>query len=201
MKLKQILKLYLLNSQAYENIIKNTSSNFLTDFNLIQITSHLKKTLYTVFEYHQAHKKILFVGLPTKLELKINKLTHHTAVDSNFELRGVISNNFKMVNFIKVENKLFSKVFTKSLIPKLSKRPDLIVFLLHEKKQHAITESNIAKIPVISFASIRCLKTNVNKKFNNLEDSSQKLVSTFNKSLFFLGLNFLFKRIKKNKTF
>lgn len=196
-KLKQILKLYLLNSRAYENILKNTSSDFLTDLNLIKIISNFKKTLCVIFEYHQAHKKILFVGLPKKLELKINKLTHHIAVDPNFELRGVISNNFKVASSSKVENNLFLKVFAKSLMPKLLKKPDLIVLLLQKKKQNIIIERNVAKIPVISFASVGCLKTNMNKKFYGIEDLSKKLISTSDKSLFFLGLSFLFKRIKK----
>ena len=196
-KLKQILELYLLNSRPYEHTVKNTSSDFLTSFNLIQIISHLKKALHIIFEYHRAHKKILFVGLPKKLEVKINKLTHHIAVDSNFDLRRVISNSYTAVNSIKVENKLFSKVLTKSLIPKLSNKPDLIVFLLYEKKQNIIVKSNVAKIPIMNFASVGCSRTDLNTKFYNIEDFSYKFISTFDKSLFFFGLNFLFKRMKK----
>ena len=133
-KLKQILELYLLNSRPYEHTVKNTSSDFLTSFNLIQIISHLKKALHIIFEYHRAHKKILFVGLPKKLEVKINKLTHHIAVDSNFDLRRVISNSYTAVNSIKVENKLFSKVLTKSLIPKLSRLFRLSCLVLKSKE-------------------------------------------------------------------
>ena len=35
-----------------------------------------KGVLQIIFKYHQMEKKILFVGLPKKLELKINMLTH-----------------------------------------------------------------------------------------------------------------------------
>lgn len=164
-KLKQILKLYLLNSRTYENIcIKSTDSNLLTNLNLIQIISNLKKAFYTIFKYHKVHKKILFVGLPPKLTFKINKLTPHTATGLSLELQGVTANNFK--------NILLSKVFSKPLKVKLSKKPDLVVLLSNEKKQNTIVKFSIAKIPVIKF------------------------ISTSNKNLFFFGLNFLFKRIK-----
>lgn len=198
-KLKQILKLYLLNWRSYEynNDVKKNNSSRLIDFNLIQIISDFKKALYVIFEYHQAHKKILFVGVPKKLELKINKLTHHLAVDHNFELRGVISNNLNLSNFTKVEKKLPSKVYIKSLIPKLLKKPDLIVLLLHEKNQNIIIESNLAKVPVITFALTDYSKTNLNKSSYNIAGFSQKQISTSERSLFFLGLNFLFKRIQK----
>lgn len=180
-KFKQILKLYILNSRAYDNVfLKDTNLRVLTDSNLIQMISNLKKALYIIFEYHQAHKKILFVGLPKKLELKINKLTYHSAVDFNFELRGIISNNFKVANFIQVENKILSKIFLKSLVLKLSQKPDLIVLFSHKNKQDLILESNVAKIPVISVST---QYSNVNKNLGFILD----------KSLFF-GLHFLFKK-------
>ncbi len=196
-KFKQILKLHILNSRAYEYAVKKTNSGLLTDFNLIQIISDFKKALHVIFEYHQANKKILFVGVPKKLELKINKLTHHVAIDRNFELQGVISNNFKSSNLIKVGKQPFSKVYLKSLIPKLSKKPDLVVLLSHEKPQNIIAESNVAKVPVITFVSENGSKTNSICGSYNLKGFGQNLSSTSEKSLFFLGLNFLFKRLKK----
>ena len=196
-KSKQILKLHLLNSRAYEHASRKTNSGLLTDFNLTQIISDFKKVLHIIFEYHQANKKILFVGVPKKLELKINKLTQHVAVDHNFELQGVISNNFKSLKFIKVEKPSFSKTYFKSLLPKLSRKPDLVVLLAHEKKQNIIMESNVAKVPIISFDSDSDSKTNLTKGLYNLEGFNQNLVLTSEKSLFFLGLNFLFKRFKK----
>jgi ribosomal protein S2 len=195
-KFKQILKLYLLNSRAYEYAVKKTNSGLLTDFSLIQIISDFKKALHIIFEYHQAQKKILFVGVPKKLELKINKLTHHVAVDHNFELQGVISNNFKPSNLVKVGKQSFSKVYFKSLIPKLSKKPDLVVLLSHEKPQNIIAESKVAKVPVITFISDSNANPNLIQGSYNLEGFGQNLISTSEKSLFFLGLNFLFKRFK-----
>lgn len=188
-KLNQIIKLYLLSSRAYENInVKTINSNSLTDLNLIQIISDLKKAFYTIFKYNQANKKILFVGLPNKLASKINTFTHHAAVDLNLELQEVIANNFK--------NVLLSKVSSELLVLKLSKKPDLVVLFSDEKKQDSIIKGSIAKIPVIKFISSN-LKKNINKNFDTIENFSQNLVLTSNKTLFFLGLNFLFKRIKK----
>lgn len=178
-KCKQILKLYLLNLRTYENIyVKSINSGFLTDLNLIRIISNLKKALYTISEYHQLHKKILFVGLPKKLAFRINKFTYHTAVDSNQELQNI-----------------FLKVLNKPLVLKLSKKPDLVVILRYGKTQDIIIKNNAAKIPVINFILLR--EINVNYNYDIIKNFSQNLVLTSNKTLFFLGLNFLFKRIKK----
>jgi hypothetical protein len=189
-KFKQILKLHLLNSRAYEYALKKTNFGLLTDFKLIQIISDFKKILHVIFEYHQADKQILFVGVPNKLELKINRLTQHVAVDANFELQGIISNNLKVTDSLKS-----SKSYSKSLMPKMAKKPDLIVLLAHEKKQNIIIESNVGKIPVIIFDSDGNIPFNLLKGSYNLRGFGVSSISE--KNLFFLGLNFLFKQFKK----
>ena len=194
-KFKQILKLHLLNSRAYEHAIKKTNSGFLTDFKLTQILSDFKKVLHVIFEYHQANKQILFVGMPNKLELKINQLTQHLAVGVNFELQAVISNNLKAINSLKNVKLLNTKSYSESLMPKLSKKPDLIVLLSHEKKQNIIVESNVVKIPVIVFDSEGNAQSNLLKGSYNLKGLGGSSISE--KNLFFLGLNFLFKQFKK----
>ena len=110
-------------------------------------------------------------------------------------MQDIILNNFKIATFIRVENKVFSKPFTKLL-----KKPDLIVLFLHKKNQDIVIKSNLAKIPLINFTSVECLKINVNKNFYDIENFIPKLISISDKSLFFFGLNFLFKRIKKNRS-
>lgn len=196
-KFKQILKLHLLNSRAYEYAAQKTKIGLLTDFSLTQIISDFKKALHIIFEYHKANKKILFIGLPKKLELQINKLTHHIAVDINFELQGVISNTIDSTKFAKIEKQSFSKVYVKSLVPKLLKKPDLVVILSHEKKQNIIAESNVAKIPVIVFESKTSSLTSLSTNSYNLNGFGENLISSSEKNLFVLGLNFLFKRFKK----
>ena len=100
-KFKQVLKLHLLNSKMYEHGAKKGNSVFLTDLNLTKTVSEFKKSLNIIFEYHQLNKKILFVGLPPKLELKINQRTHHAAVGRNVELQSLLTNNLKPFKFSK----------------------------------------------------------------------------------------------------
>ena len=189
-KFKQILKLHLLNSRVYEHASQKTNFGLLTDFKLIQIISDFKKVLHVIFEYHQADKQILFVGVPNRLELKINRLTQHSAVNANFELQAIISNNLKVIDSLKN-----SKSYSKLLMPKMSKKPDLIVLLAHEKKQNIIAESNVAKIPVIVFDADGNVPLGSLKGFYNLRGFGVSSISE--KNLFFLGLNFLFKQFKK----
>ena len=136
LKCQQIFKLHLLNSKLYDHATKNTSLNLLTSFSLTQAVNDFKKILYIIFQYHQADKKILFIGIPKKLELKINKLTKHVAVSNKFNLQGVILNSIKIPKPEQKRKQLFSKAQPNLLLPKLFKKPDLIVLFSHEKKQN-----------------------------------------------------------------
>ena len=69
---KQILKLHLLKYRTYEQPIKNGNFNLITDLTLNKIIINLKKILQVIFQYHNMNKRILFIGVPKKLELKIN---------------------------------------------------------------------------------------------------------------------------------
>nr|YP_009495555.1 ribosomal protein S2 [Nitzschia sp. (in: diatoms)]AWQ64285.1 ribosomal protein S2 [Nitzschia sp. (in: diatoms)] len=197
LKFKQILKLHLLSSQAYKYAEKKISSGILTDFNLTQVISGLKKALHIIFEYNQANKTILFIGVPKKLELKINRLTAHSAVPYNFDLQGVIANNVKSSKLSKVGNQHSSKLYLKSLMPKLQKKPDLVVLFSHEKKQAIINESYVSKVPVIAFNSDGVSEDIWSNNFYNFKGVDSNSTTAFNKNLFFLGLNFLFKNFKK----
>lgn len=195
-KLKQILKLYLLNSKAYQHLVKNKDSSFY--FNLITVVENFKKVLQIVYQFHYAKKKILFIGIPKNLELKINKLTSHLAVPSNFDLQGIFSsNNFKQVRSIKGINQPFSKLYLRSLLPKLSKRPDLIVIFSCVKKQNIINESYVAKVPVIIFDAENVSSDLLAKGSYKVESIGADSISVSDKSMFFLGFNFLFKDTQK----
>ena len=91
-KIQRLLKLSLLKSKVYEQPIKKMKFNNLIDVNLNQIIVGIKKVLQVIFQYHKAEKRILFLGLPHRLESKINQLTKHVAVPRNFNIQGVISN-------------------------------------------------------------------------------------------------------------
>jgi ribosomal protein S2 len=193
-KFKQVLKLHLLNSKIYEHGTKKGNSVFLTDLNLTKTVSEFKKSLNIIFESHQLNKKILFVGLPPKLELKINQRTQHAAVSRNVELQSLLTNNLKSFRFSKAANQSVFKDYFTLFLAKFSQKPDLIVLLAHEKKQKVIIENNLAKIPLIVFNSSDCPENNSFNGFYNVTGFHENLVSTSEKTLLFLGLNFLFKR-------
>lgn len=183
---KQILKLHLLKHRTYEQPLKNNNFNLLTESTLNQIIINFKKILQVIFQYHNKNKRILFIGLPKKLELKVNKATNHVAVSDFFNVQGLISNKLN----VKHENKdrLFGFKF---LLPKLSKKPDLVVLVSHDKKQNILKECFVAKVPVINFETENDSKKIWSVYSHKLQLSNNSLVH--NKNLFFIGLNFLFK--------
>lgn len=197
-KSKQILKLHLLNLKTYEYITKSHSTSFLTNINLTKVISDFKKFLHIIFEYHQANKKILFVGLPSELELSINRLTPHLAVNRNFELQNLLMNNSNSSQQLaNLKKQSLFKTDSNFLISKSFQKPDLVVLLAHEKKQSVLVEKNLAKIPFIIFCSEENQKNNSRDGFYNLTGFNESLVSTPEKSLLFLGLNFIIKQFKK----
>jgi hypothetical protein len=187
-KFKQILKLHLLKSRTYEQAAKKNNSNFLVDINLTQIINNLKKALQVIFYYHQADKRILFIGVPKKLELKINRLTNHVAVPRDFNLQGIISNNFKSSNIKK-------EAGPNSFLPKLAKKPDLVILFFQEK--NIISESYVAKVPLIIFNSDENLNNGGVNNFYDVQGNGGNLTTTYDKNLFCIGLNFLFKSVKR----
>ena len=198
-KFRQILKLNLLNSRMYENPIKKTDSSFSPDFNIIKALSDFKRILNVIYQFHYANKKILFVGSPTNFEFKINRLTHHVAVPNNFELQGLLLSNLKQQKRAKMRNKAFSNFYLRSLHPKLTDRPDLIVIFSHEKTRNLLNESYVAKVPVINFDFEGLVNEFLLKSLYKVQLTSSNSVSVFDKSLFFLGLNFLFTENSKKK--
>jgi len=192
----QVLKLHLLKSRAYEHITKENNSTLLTNSSLSQIVTNFKKALHIIFQYNQADKRVLFIGFPKKLELKINRRTKHVAVPSSTDLQGIFSNDINRLKSVKSSKQSFSKINAAILFPKLSKKPDLVVLLTHYKKQMIITECFISKIPLIIFNDERDLSSKSSNYFTvqGIVNSSSL---TFQKTLFFFGLNFLFKKVKK----
>jgi ribosomal protein S2 len=192
-KFKQILKLHLLKFKTYESFVKKSSPKLLMDRHLTQIIVNFKKVLKVIYQYNQTHKRVLFIGLPKKLELKVNKLTNHVAVPSDFDVQRILSNNFQ---YTKNKKQDLISAYSKSLFPKLSKSPDLVILVSHSKAQSVISESYYLKIPLIFF----------NGDLDTITESRTKvtynvpITTTTNNTLFFIGLNFLFKTDKKGRT-
>lgn len=193
-KFKQILKLHLLNSRAYEHFAKTSHSSSFLDFNMTQSISDFKRILHIIYQFHSVGKKILFIGVSKKLELKINKLTPHLATPSNFDLQGFFLNNQKLLKEVKIINRAALHLDSKLLFPKLLERPDLVVLFSHEKKQNIINESHVAKIPLILFnAKSSSKELSVKSSYNVLPFSSNS-GSVSEMGFLLQGLNFLFKK-------
>lgn len=190
-RIKQLLKLSLLKLRVYEQFTNKTKLNDFVDSNLNRIIVNIKKVLQIIFQYHKAEKRILFVGVPCELEQKINQLTKHVAVPKNFDIQGMVS-NFDPKVFLKSENldQAWSKNFLKSLLPKLSKKLDLIVLFNHEKSESILTESKIAKIPVIFFGVNH---DSLKSPLYSVEGDFKNLLTGPNQNILSIGLNFLFK--------
>lgn len=187
-RIKQLLKLNLLRSKVYEQPIKKMKFDNLIDSNLNQIIVDIKKVLQIIFQYHQIEKRILFVGLPHKLESRVNKYTKHVAIPKNFDVQGMISNpNWKSLKNSKNSTQIWLKETSKFLLPKLTKRLDLVVLFEHDKSKMVRSEAEVAKIPLISFGTDLDTSNTVSYKV----EGSFKNAS--NKNIFFIGLNFLFK--------
>ena len=197
-KIKQLLKLNLLRSKIYEQPIKKMKFDSLIDSNLNQIIVDIKKVLQVIFQYHKADKRILFVGLPYKLESRINQHTRHVAIPKNLNVQGIISNcDQKSFKMDKNSNSARTKKSPKFLLPKLSKRLDLVVLFDHEKSKTILSETEIAKIPLISFGTHLNV---VNTASYRVEGNFKNLLTAPNKNIFFMGLNFLFKGSRKKNT-
>ena len=191
---KQILKLHLLKHRTYEqSFAKNNNTNLVTDLTLNETIFNFKKALQIIFQYHTRNKRILFIGVPTKLEAKINKTTSHVAVPQDLNIQGLISNQSnKNLTSTKQSSKQKTAKF-KSLLPKLSKKPDLVVVVAHEKIDAIYKECLVAKLPIINFKSEGISKETWSTYSYDLQLSTKNSSLTADKNLFSIGLNFLFK--------
>lgn len=174
LKSKQIISLYLLKSKTYDSVIsKKNISNSLVKSHLTEILASFKKSLHIIFQYHKKNKLILFIGLPENLRTKINKSTHHVALSKFVNLKGSNFSVSKNENFLKD-----------------NKKPYLIILIDHVNMDEVIKESYLAKIPLICINTVsnKYSFAHVNYKVSLNHNPFQSL-----HSLFFVGLNFLFK--------
>lgn len=194
LEFKQILKLHLLKHRTYEQpFVKNNNMNLVTDLTLNETIFNLKKALQIIFQYHTRNKRILFIGVPTKLELKINRTTNHVAIAQDLNIQGLISNRSnKNLISIKQTDKQKTVKF-KSLLPKLSQKPDLVVVVAHEKTDAIYKECAVAKLPIINFKTEGISKETWSTYSYDLQLSNKNSSVTTDKNLFSIGLNFLFK--------
>jgi len=198
-KIKQLLKLNLLRSKVYEQPIKKMKFDNLINTNLNQIVVDIKKVLQIIFQYNKTEKRILFLGLPHKLESRVNQFTKHVAVPKNFDVQGIISNyNRKSFESDKNQNQIWLKNYSKFLLPKLAKKLDLIVLFDHDKGKTILSEAHVMKIPVVFFGTN---SNSQNTASYSIEGNFKNILTASDRNIFFIGLNFLFKNLKKTQRF
>ena len=83
--------------------------------------------------------------------------------------------------------------------PKLMKKSDLIVLFDHEKSYSIISEAWIAKVPVITFMANNNFRDSFIQNSYFVNGNFKSVLTTFDKNIFFISLNFLFKDLKKKK--
>jgi len=194
LEFKQILKLHLLKHKTYDqSSVKNNNTTFVTDLSLNETIFNLKKALQIIFQYHTKNKRILFIGVPTKLEAKINKTTNHVAIPQDLNIQGLLSNrsNKNLISTKQVDKQKAVKF--KSLLPKLSKKPDLVVVVAHDKVEAIHKECAVAKLPIINFKTEALSKETWSTYSYDLQLSNKNSSLATDKNLFSIGLNFLFK--------
>jgi hypothetical protein len=199
-KSKQLLKLHLLKSRVYEYPIKKMNFNGLKTTNLDQILISIKKALQIVFQYNQANRRVLFIGLPFELEFKINSLTRHVAVSNCFDTQAIVSNNKTnlLLNFQSSTTKLV-KQSSKVLLQKLMKKPDLIILFDHDKNHVILSDAWVSKIPVVTFVDNHNFRDTASQSSYWVNGNFKNILAAFDKNIFFIGLSFLFKNLKKKK--
>ena len=79
----------------------------------------------------------------------------------------------------------------------MSKKLDLIVLFDHEKSKAIVSEAGAAKIPVVLFGTNFDLQ---DAALYSVEGNFKTILTDYNKNIFFIGLNCLFKNQKKKKT-
>ena len=188
-KFKQLLKLHLLKSRVYEYPIKKTNFNDLIAANLDQIIVDMKRALQVIFQYHQINKRILFIGLPSKLELKINSSTRHTAIASSFNIQGLISNN-NINSALNIQSLRHKSVKQSSVLltSKFAKSPDLIVLFSHDKSSSILSEAWVAKIPVINFVAKDNFTDCSIPVAYSINGNFTSILSAFDKNIFFISV-------------
>ena len=146
-KTKQFLKLHILKDRIYENSSKDTIDDLSSTIDTSEILIQLKKTIQIIFKFHKNKKRILFVGLPKRIEKQINIKTNHFSIPKFFNIFGLFVNK-SMLKSMKFKYYLLKKKKT-IIFSKLLYKPDLIVIFDSKNYNAIIKESYQFKIPII----------------------------------------------------
>lgn len=198
MKLK---KLYNLSSRFIKfelikiKILQKYSEQYNLKKKIDQLGIFFKKALYIISHYNKIKKKILFIGIPQKIQNQYKhklKKTKHSFLPDSYNTRNLFTNKFKTYGYLelaknqillKKEFNLIVVVNSKLLLPLIKKEALKwkipMVFLTTE--EIGITESSFYFIPgeLTDFAKLKktffslllrpILKTNRQVKYRKVK--------------------------------
>lgn len=174
MKLK---KLYNLSSKFIKfeliklKILQKYSEKFNLKRKIDQLGIFLKKSLSIISHINKNKKKILFIGIPQKIQNQYKyrlKKTKHSFLPDSYHTRNLVTNKFRTYRFLKIaKNQILLKnefdlivvINSKLLLPLIQKEALKwkipMVFLTTEKI--GITESSFYVIPgeLVGFAKLK----------------------------------------------
>ena len=185
----KLLRINTIKSKVYKK------KHYLKNITLEDIEYRLKKALFIIYSYHLNNKRILFVGNPLNINLKIQKIlgkTKHLFIPKDTWVKGIITNqNSSLKSIFKKSDENNGKI--SKIILQLKKKSDLVVVMDKDVDVDALKESYTSRTPVISlnnYLSQFDLKSsykvpgNFILQKNNLTNSLfySLLVSTLNRS-------------------
>ena len=153
----KLVKLKLIQTKIY------TKEQYLENIKIEDIEYRLKKICYLIYKYNVFNKRILFVGLPFNITLKLQELiknTKHIFIPNSVWISGAISNkNTDFSNLLKNKNTTKNRI--SELLFQLKKNIDLVIIINDSDNSNDIlNEGYVARIPVVM------LNTNLNICFN-----------------------------------
>ena len=138
----KLIKLQLLETKAFDK------KSYLK---LEDIEYKLKNVSHIIYKYNISGKSILFVGIPTKIGIQIQKLinnNNHIFLPTSLWVKGILSN--KKLNAINLsKNLLNDKSKISKLISKIKTKVELVVILNNNLSETILAESYISRKPTI----------------------------------------------------
>ena len=185
----KLLKLKLLKTKLHKS-----QKNF--DYLLLKdMETRLKKILHVVYRFHAANKKILFIGMPIKLNNQIKQMLKgkkHSFVPESIWMSGVITNARSSFKHLAKQHAINNDKTSKFLF-NLKDQADLIVLLNEKLNMTALIESSSKRIPTISLDATYNL-TNLNLSTYKVPGDYAFTDKKIRDNIFFLLLNSILKK-------
>lgn len=185
----KLLQLKLLKTKVFKER-KNVNYLLLKD-----METRLKKVLHIIYRFHVANKKILFIGTPLELNIRIKQLLKnkkHSIIPDSVWMNGIITNSKPSFKYLLKQHAITNNKSSKFLF-NLKNQADLIVVLNEKSNLPALKESFLKRIPTVSLNSNYNL-SNRNLSTYKLEGNYSFVKKTIRNNLFFLLLSSVLKK-------